>query len=172
MNRQSDLQQGFYLGAWYIEPNLGKLTKYNKTAQLEPKIMDVLVCLAENQGRVVKRQAFFGDVWEGINVTEHVLARAISEIRKVLGDDPQKPVFIQTIPKIGYRLVAPVSTEIFEETVSDAQAPNSVFAFPQISIQINSANLLFFAGGFLTVIIFLALVTIFMSGNHGHLHTN
>ena len=71
--------------------------------------MDVLVCLAEHQGEVVKKEQFFETTWGDVNVTPHVLARAISEIRRTLSDEPQNPLFIQTVPKIGYRLIAPVS---------------------------------------------------------------
>ena len=70
--------------------------------------MDVLRCLAANAGEVVTREELFSIVWEGTIVSDDVLTRSISELRKVFGDDPRRSEVIETIPKTGYRLIAPV----------------------------------------------------------------
>jgi dipeptidyl aminopeptidase/acylaminoacyl peptidase len=56
----------------------------------------------------VTKERLLQTVWADTFVGDEVLARAISELRRVLGDDPKAPRFIQTIPKGGYRLIAPV----------------------------------------------------------------
>lgn len=169
MNEKIDLQKGFYLESWLVEPQLGLLTDEDESVQLEPKIMDVLVCLAEHQGEVVKKEYFFKNTWADVNVTQHVLARAISEIRRALKDEPQNPRFIQTVPKIGYRLIASVSANYEKEDFQNpkvnvaSSAPPSRARYQQ-SIPM---GLLLFLGGSLFTIIFFAVLIMFMANLHG-----
>ncbi len=79
--------------------------------QVQPKVMDVLVLLAERPGEVVTREQLFRTVWAGTHVTEHALARTISELRKIFKDSHRRPRVVETIPKVGYRLIAPVAKE-------------------------------------------------------------
>ncbi len=81
---------------------------------LEPKIMQVLVRLAETPGAVVTKEELFERAWAGTFVSEDVLTRAIGELRKIFADDPARPRVIETIRKIGYRLLvspAPPATD-------------------------------------------------------------
>jgi hypothetical protein len=73
--------------------------------------MRVLVELAERAGEVVPKQRLLDSVWPDTFVGDDVLSRTIFELRRVFEDDPKSPRFIQTIPKSGYRLVAPVRFE-------------------------------------------------------------
>lgn len=68
--------------------------------------MEVLVCLASRPGEPVSKQELLNTVWADAFVTEDVLARTISELRRAFEDKPRQPRFIETIPKRGYRLVA------------------------------------------------------------------
>ena len=70
--------------------------------------MGVLLYLVAHQGEVVKRDDLIRDVWEGVFVTDEALSRAISVLRTQLGDDRMSPTYIQTLPKVGYRLMMPV----------------------------------------------------------------
>lgn len=75
---------------------------------LEPKVMGVLLCLADHAGDVVTRDEFVERVWGGRIVSDEVLSRCISLLRTQLNDNPRDPRFIQTLPKLGYRLIEPV----------------------------------------------------------------
>lgn len=80
--------------------------------------MQVLVLLASNPGELVAKERLLQTVWSGVFVGDDVLTRAISEIRRALTDDARSPRIIQTIPKTGYRLIAPVKlAEAAPETV-------------------------------------------------------
>src|SRR5437870_5406718 len=70
--------------------------------------MAVLIYLAERPGQVVSREALLTAVWSGLVVSDDSLTQVIIKLRKALGDAAEKPAYIQTIPKGGYRLVAPV----------------------------------------------------------------
>lgn len=103
------LRAGFRLGSlWEVRPLLGTLAGERGVVHLEPKVMGVLVCLAERAGEVVTRDEFIECVWDGRIVSDEVLSRCISQLRIRLHDDPREPRFIQTVPKIGYRLVTTV----------------------------------------------------------------
>jgi adenylate cyclase len=104
-----ELRAGFRLGSlWEVRPLLGTLAGERGVVHLEPKVMGVLVCLAERAGEVVTRDEFIECVWDGRIVSDEVLSRCISQLRVRLLDDPREPRFIQTVPKIGYRLVTTV----------------------------------------------------------------
>ena len=98
----------FSVGDWRVDPSLHSISGAAGEVRLEPKVMQVLVGLAEHAGQVVSKERLLQTVWADTFVGDEVLARAISELRRVLGDDSKAPRFIQTIPKGGYRLIAPV----------------------------------------------------------------
>ena len=100
------LESGFTLGPWDVRPQLGTLSGPDGEVHVEPKVMGVLVCLALHAGEVVTRDQFVAHVWQGHLVSDEVLSRCISLLRTRLGDNPREPRFIQTVPKIGYRLIA------------------------------------------------------------------
>ena len=80
----------------------------DESIRLEPKAMQVLVHLAEHAGEVVPKERLISAVWTDTFVTDDVLTRAISGLRRVFCDDAKAPQVIQTIPKGGYRLMAPI----------------------------------------------------------------
>jgi DNA-binding winged helix-turn-helix (wHTH) protein/TolB-like protein/Tfp pilus assembly protein PilF len=103
------LQNAFRIGeSHHVEPSLNSVTGPAGTVRLEPKVMQVLVLLAAHAGQVVAKERLMATVWPDAFVTDDVLTRAISELRRVFGDDPRESRFIQTIPKSGYRLIARV----------------------------------------------------------------
>ena len=103
------MQEDFYVGAWLVQPSLGRVSLEGRTVQVRPKVMDVLVYLAGSHGRVISKDTLLNDVWGTEAISESALTRTIAELRSALGDDPEQPLFLETIPKRGYRLIAPVS---------------------------------------------------------------
>jgi DNA-binding winged helix-turn-helix (wHTH) protein/tetratricopeptide (TPR) repeat protein len=98
----------FHLGSWLVQPRLNTISMQDQSIRLEPKAMQVLVHLAEHAGEVVPKERLISAVWPDTFVTDDVLTRAISGLRRVFCDDPKLPQVIQTIPKAGYRLMAPI----------------------------------------------------------------
>ena len=98
----------FRVGDWNVEPALKRLSRGDESVQVEPRIMHVLTCLARRAGEVVTRSELLEAVWGDVVVNEEALTHAISQLRRVFGDDARTPRFIQTIHKTGYRLIAPV----------------------------------------------------------------
>lgn len=101
----------FEVGDWLVDSGLNEIRRDGGLIRLEPKVMELLAFLAGNAGETVSREELLDAVWPGQHVVEGVLTRAASQLRQALGDDAAKPSYLQTIPKRGYRLIAPVRPE-------------------------------------------------------------
>ena len=110
------------IGDWTVEPALNELSAEGKSVKLEPKAMSVLIYLADRAGQVVGREALLAGLWPGVVVGDDALTQVVIKLRKALGDTPEKPAYIQTISKRGYRLIAPV---VRSETTPSARIPDS-----------------------------------------------
>lgn len=100
---------GFRLGACLVDPKSGQIERPDGTSHVAPKAMEVLVCLVKQPGELVEREELIRAGWgEDPAGHEIALTRCIAELRNALGDHHDHPEYIQTIPRRGYRLVAPV----------------------------------------------------------------
>ena len=91
-------------------------------ATVEPKIMDVLCVLADKPGEVFSREELGDRVWGPGGGSDERLTRAISQLRKVMGDSSKTPRYIETVSKRGYRLVSQVIHEAAETGVQSSVA--------------------------------------------------
>ncbi len=98
----------FRVGPWLVQPSLNVVAQNDTAVRLEPKVMEVLVCLAHRAGEPVSKEELIQAVWPDTFVTDDVLKRCISELRRVFDDDAREPHVIETIPKRGYRMIAAV----------------------------------------------------------------
>jgi DNA-binding winged helix-turn-helix (wHTH) protein len=101
----------FRIAEWLVQPSLNRLSCGEREVQVEPKLMDVLVYLAENAGQVVSKIDITDAVWPDLFITESVITRSIAGLRRAFGDDAKNPKFIETISKRGYRLIAEIERE-------------------------------------------------------------
>ena len=98
----------FRVGPWLVQPSLNAISENGTSTRLEPKVMEVLVCLSNRAGESITKEELLRTVWPDTFVSDDVLKRSISELRRVFGDDAHESRVIETIPKRGYRLVAAV----------------------------------------------------------------
>ena len=98
----------FEIGEWLVDPDSGRLRRGDDEVKLEPKVMAVLVCLAQQPGKVLSREELEATVWAGTIVGYDALSNSIIKLRKALGDERSNPHYIETVSKKGYRLVADV----------------------------------------------------------------
>lgn len=158
----------FRIGSWLVRPSLNLISQNGTTVHLEPKVMEVLVCLAKRPGEPVTREELTQTVWPDTFVTDDALKRCIGELRRVFEDDARQPRIIETIPKRGYRLlvqveeVEPATSAHAEPAVArdETAARNQEEAFRR---KTRAPKLwLLFGGGFLLL---LACVTVaYMQG--------
>lgn len=98
----------FRVRDWTVDPPSGEIQRNGDRHRLEPKVMEVLGHLVRHRGEVVSKDQLFAAVWPDTYVTEDSLWRCIAGLRKIFGDDAKEPRYIETLPRRGYRLVAPV----------------------------------------------------------------
>src|SRR5262245_45131459 len=120
----------FRVGDWLVQPRLARIQRGNETVHVPPRAMDVLVHLAEANGAVVSRNDLLDAVWARMAVTPDALSQCLVELRRAFGDDPKHPTTIETIPKIGVRLIAPVVVEPSPEIAARADTPTGSLTQP------------------------------------------
>ncbi|MGD0503346.1 MAG: winged helix-turn-helix domain-containing protein [Steroidobacteraceae bacterium] len=99
----------FQIGEWLVQPALDTISRGLEIHKLEPRMMRLLVFLADSAGSVVSIDRLLEEVWSGVVVGSASVYQAVSQLRKLLGDVDAQPTYIATIPRKGYRLVAPVT---------------------------------------------------------------
>ncbi|MCC5053213.1 winged helix-turn-helix domain-containing protein [Xanthomonas campestris pv. campestris] len=98
----------FRLGPLLVEPERLMLIGDGERITLEPRMMEVLVALAERAGEVISAEQLLIDVWHGSFYGDNPVHKTIAQLRRKLGDDSRQPRFIETIRKRGYRLLPKV----------------------------------------------------------------
>jgi DNA-binding winged helix-turn-helix (wHTH) protein len=93
-------------------------TAEDERVPLTPKAFDVLQFLVERAGRLVTQRELLDALWRDTFVQPEVLKSHIAEVRRTLGDRPKHPLFIETLPRRGYRFIAAVNAETLEERQS------------------------------------------------------
>jgi transcriptional activator of cad operon len=102
------LQVPFQLGSWLVDPSLDTISRGTQSIKLEPRMMRLLTCLADVPGTVVSQERLLAEVWAGVIVGPASVYQAVSQLRRLLGDTDPEPSYIATVPRKGYRLIAPV----------------------------------------------------------------
>ncbi len=103
-----DKEGALQIGEWIVNPSLDSISKGSETQKLEPRTMRLLLCLAGSAGEVVSVDRLLNEVWTGVVVGSASVYQAVSQLRKLLGDVDAEPTYIATVPRKGYRLIAPV----------------------------------------------------------------
>jgi TolB-like protein/DNA-binding winged helix-turn-helix (wHTH) protein/tetratricopeptide (TPR) repeat protein len=104
-----DKEGALQIGEWIVNPSRDSISKGTETQKLEPRTMRLLLCLADAGGEVVSVDRLLNEVWTGVIVGSASVYQSISQLRKLLGDVDPEPTYIATVPRKGYRLVAPVT---------------------------------------------------------------
>src|SRR5579863_4625115 len=103
------------------------LIKAGERLPVEPKAFRVLLYLLYNPGRLIPKDEIVGSVWSDSAVSDNSLTRSIAQLRRVLGDDSREPLYILTVPTVGYRFLYEVSAgeDGFGTVVGSPPAENS-----------------------------------------------
>jgi TolB-like protein/DNA-binding winged helix-turn-helix (wHTH) protein len=116
----SDLD--YRLGEWIVRPHRDILERGEQVVHVKPKAMAVLCRLAQAHGETVTRSDIFDAVWLGATVSDAVLTQCVVELRQAFGDSARDPEIIETIPRIGFRLIPPVTPLDADETSAHIQS--------------------------------------------------
>jgi DNA-binding winged helix-turn-helix (wHTH) protein len=102
--------RGFRFDRFTLDLDDRRLRCDGQPVELSARYFDALVLLVREAGTLVSKDRFMADVWSGIPVTDEALTQCIRSLRRALGDDAASPRLIETVPKHGYRFIAPVET--------------------------------------------------------------
>src|SRR5262245_44564365 len=108
------VHQFYRFAGFTLDTDQRVLMREGKCLPLAPKVFETLLILVENQGRVLTRNELMNRLWPDTFVEEANLTFNIQQLRKSLGDDARNPVYIETIPRRGYRFVANVEAVLTE----------------------------------------------------------
>lgn len=126
-----------HIGAWRVNPASGEISRGGESIRLEVRAIRLLLCLADHAGEVVSIDDLLNQVWPEVTVTPDSVYQAVASLRRLLGDDPKQPTYIETVPRLGYRMVANVRrdldqpnaapTDSLPEASKSGARPNSTF---------------------------------------------
>ncbi|MGH6623545.1 MAG: tetratricopeptide repeat protein, partial [Burkholderiaceae bacterium] len=97
------------IGQWRVDPRADEIEADGRVIKLEPLRMRLLMALARRPGEVVLANELLDTVWKGVIVTPGSLYQSVAQLRQLLGDSVTAPRYIETVPRKGYRLIAPVT---------------------------------------------------------------
>lgn len=110
------------IGDWVADPSLDELRRGDQVLKIEPRKMQLLMALARRPGQMVSQAQLLDEVWADVVVTPSSVYQSVSQLRALLGDEAGQPRYIVTVPRKGYRLVAPVQA-VAAEAPSPAPPP-------------------------------------------------
>src|SRR5690606_41631137 len=99
------------IGDWDMSLTTCTLQRGDEQIKITPRSMDVLAHLALHAGEVVSHEELLERFWHGTFTSDHAVHKVIAELRAALGDDAHRPLYIKTIPKRGYSIIADVRLE-------------------------------------------------------------
>lgn len=120
----------FRFDRFLLDSSNRQLSRDGAPVELNARYLDALTLLVREQGKLVSKERFLAEVWAGVPVTDEALTQCIKTLRRQLGDDAASPRFIETVPKHGYRFIAPVS----EGGGAPTPAATSPIAWPKVLI--------------------------------------
>jgi len=98
----------FAFNQFVLDTGDRRLKADDRPVDLNGRYFDALALLIRERGKLVTKDRFLSEVWQGVPVTDEALTQCIKTLRRQLGDDASRPRFIETVPKHGYRFIAPV----------------------------------------------------------------
>jgi pimeloyl-ACP methyl ester carboxylesterase/DNA-binding winged helix-turn-helix (wHTH) protein len=127
----------YAFGPYTLDPAAGQLRRGQEVVPLAPKAFAVLEHLIRRSGQLVTKDELLELAWSDVHVGDGALKVCIREIRRVLGDDPREPSYIETAHRRGYRFIAPVSLDasipppVTRVAVLPAAGARAVIAVPE-----------------------------------------
>src|SRR5215472_4560608 len=116
----------FVFNSFRLDVANASVRKGKQAIPLTPKSFNVLQYLVERAGQLVTKDDLWRAVWPNVTVTDGALTVCVREIRKALGDEAKTPRYIETVHRLGYRFIAPVSTPQVRQSKSVASNEQSL----------------------------------------------
>ena len=136
MGNGSNRRGRFRFGVFELDPVSGELYKRGVRIKLQAQPFQVLTALLERPDQVVTREELRNNLWTHDTYVDfdHSLNISINKLREALGDSAATPRFIETLPRRGYRFLAPVSVDAPAENPTDSSSAIKVEALPAVAV--------------------------------------
>ena len=116
----------FAFEGFVLDTRERRLIADDRPVEINGRYLDALALMVGDRGKLVSKDQFLDEVWRGVPVTDEALTQCIRTLRRALGDDASHPRFIETVPKHGYRFIAPVT--VLEGSASGSATVTEDFA--------------------------------------------
>ena len=141
---EDDKNQSFAVGDWLVQPDIDRISTTTEDIYLRPQVMELLVYLAQLEGKVATLESIHDDLWVGKIVSSGTIYNCIAELRKALAQDGRNIAYVETIPKRGYRLASPVVSRPLEKNGNSGVAS---VAIPPLSNHSHDAGVEYLCEG-------------------------
>ena len=142
---------------WLLKPNSNEIVGKNRTIKLDHKVMQLLVYFTQNSNKNLTKDEIIKAVWGDGFFSEEVLTVAVSTLRKALGDNPQNPKYIKTIPRFGYRMLSAASSPSTKKT------KKNLLKFLEEKV-----GLRFLIVSFIAILFLVVSLVMFLADKHRH----
>lgn len=154
-------------GNFEVDPRAGELRRGGIKLKLSGQPFDVLVALLEKPGQVVTREELHDKLWSQDTFVdfEHGLNKAVNKVREALGDDADKPRFVETLPRRGYRFIAPIDGRSPKQPAAHSipakePLPEAAQIAPPVAAHFRGKRIQVLALGIVTVIVLLVVFSL------------
>jgi len=114
---------GYCFGECELDPRRRELRRGCERVHLQPRVFDLLLHLIEHADRVVHKGELLDEIWRGVAVSDAALVSAVRDARLAVGDDGRRQEIIRTIPRVGFRFVAPVTNASGSSSPTNPSTP-------------------------------------------------
>jgi Tol biopolymer transport system component/DNA-binding winged helix-turn-helix (wHTH) protein len=124
MNENDSLinDKTYNFGDWHFNPADGQLISKQNSVRLQPRLARLLCLFVMNEGALLARNQLIDVVWKDKSVNEDALSRCVAELRAALGDSSAAPLYIETVPKKGYRFIQSVNISSDKTEIQNARS--------------------------------------------------
>jgi TolB protein len=122
MRQNGLIRDGLEFGNFRLYPSERLLLREGRRIAITPRVLDLLILLVGNPGELVDKETILDSIWGDTVVEEGNINRTVSTLRRQLGTQPNGNGYIETVPKIGYRFIAPVRT-VLDQSPAEITSP-------------------------------------------------
>jgi transcriptional activator of cad operon len=146
------------IGDFGVDPASNRIFRDGQAVRVEARTMRLLLYLAERAGEVVSIDDLLSHVWAGVIVTPDSVYQAVTSLRRLLSDNAREPAYIETVPRLGYRMIASVS--VWEGPHSES--PPEAGAAPVAPIEPRRKTRALLWGGGVAAVVCAAVAAFFL----------
>ena len=166
-------ETSFFVDDTLIKPSANEIIVRGEKHRVRQKVIDVLAYMAAKKGEVVSREEMLQQLWRTQPASDEVLTQVVSQLRKLLNSDVGPQSIIETIPKIGYRLIAEIRIQKIQPRSFGSRAPlitptDDNFALIQwVEKMARQNRILWVAVVSLLIALTVSLIVLFQLGPYG-----